>query len=43
MFYVNDFPLDTQGDDLAEAEKTGINVSAILQTALKRELQIADR
>ena len=27
----------------AEAEKAGINVSAILQTALKRELQIADR
>jgi predicted RNase H-like HicB family nuclease len=27
----------------AEAEKAGINVSAILQTALKQELQIADR
>ncbi|MCL2767819.1 MAG: type II toxin-antitoxin system HicB family antitoxin [Synergistaceae bacterium] len=26
-----------------EAEKAGINVSAILQTALKRELQIVDR
>ena len=26
-----------------EAEKAGINVSAILQTALKQELQIADR
>jgi predicted RNase H-like HicB family nuclease len=27
----------------AEAEKAGINVSALLQTALKQELQIADR
>ena len=27
----------------AEAEKAGINVSAILQTALKQKLQIADR
>jgi len=27
----------------AEAEKAGINVSALLQTALKQELQITDR
>jgi post-segregation antitoxin (ccd killing protein) len=27
----------------AEAEKAGVNVSAILQTALKQELHIADR
>ena len=26
-----------------EAERAGINVSAVLQTALKQELQIADR
>lgn len=27
----------------AEAEKAGLNVSAVLQAALKRELQLADR
>lgn len=27
----------------AEAEKAGVNVSAVLQAALKRELQLADR